>query len=104
MLLFSNIGKKIYKGIVWKTDILKKFLQKAPAYQILKKNYLGFNLCHQFKELHTNVKDVFTIFSKLEEKIDARVRKILKPPTLMRAVSMKVLIMNDIKWCADATI
>lgn len=72
-------------------------MQKAPANQIFKKNYLGFNLCHQFKELHTNVKDVFTIFSKLEEKIDARVRKILKPPTLMRAVSMKVLIMNDIK-------
>lgn len=95
MLLFSNIGKKIYNGIVWKTDILKKFLQKRQLIKYLK-NYLDFNLCHQFKELHTNVKDVFTIFSKLEEKIAARVRKILKPPTLTCAVSMKVLIMNDI--------
>lgn len=58
---------------------------------------MDFNLCYQFKELNTNVKDVFTIISKLEEKIAARVRRILRPLTLTCAVSMKVLIMNDIK-------
>lgn len=96
MLLFSNIGKKNIQWHSLKDWYFKEIFAKAPANQIFKKNYLDFNLCHQFKELHTNVKDVFTIFSKLEEKIAARVRKILKPPTFSCAVGMKVLIMNDI--------